>query len=146
MLQGFLTNFMHRASPPFCRPLSNSVSVTPATPLVNGARYILTIEYRDTAGNAASQQAITVRFDTSTEAPTLAPPGASSSVLQNFTLRYTLTEPAGPGTATVTMSRTGGEVDSAAARVIVLADSVLAEGVGSNGNGEKRQRNVYEQS
>ena len=116
---------MHRASPPFCRPLSNSVSVTPATPLVNGARYILTIEYRDTAGNAASQQAITVRFDTSTEAPTLALPGASSSVLQNFTLRYTLAEPAGPGTATVTMSRTGGEVDSAAARVILLADSVL---------------------
>ena len=104
---------------------NHSVSVTPATVLVNDARYILTIEYQDAAGNTASQQAITVRFDTSTEAPSLALPSTSSSVLQNFTLRYTLGEPAASGTATVTMTRTGGTADSTAARVIVLADSVL---------------------
>ncbi len=75
----------------------------------------------DAAGNAATTVSNTgVIFDSSTEAPTLAAPAASSIDNATLDIDFTLPEAASSGTVKMTFIRTGGSADGNSPHIITF--------------------------
>ena len=73
-------------------------SVAPATSLVDGAMYDVTMEYQDGAGNpVGSSTQANVTFDTTTLPPILTKPQARSYIKADFDVTFTLPEDAEAG-------------------------------------------------
>ena len=105
-------------------------SVSPATDLVHGAYYFMTLSYTPNAGGFAKTAQAFVIFDAVTQVPTLTSPADGSTASANFEIDFTLPEDALTGTVKVAIAPAAGcdPCDPAPQRVIAFGTA--AEDVG----------------
>jgi hypothetical protein len=112
--------------------LSAVESITPATALVDGAVYTVTLKYNDCGGHAQQVTADrSVEFaGTNTLPPTLIEPGTLSSIANDFFIEYNLPERACQDSVYLTFLRSGGLVTDAytGARTVRLGASSETRG------------------
>ncbi len=88
---------------------SPSIVTSASNSAVPDGRYTVILTYQGaTATSPASASATNVVIDTVTQTPSLLAPASGSVIGEDFTVEYSLPEPAGPGTVELLLIHTGG--------------------------------------
>ena len=114
--------------------LSVVQSVSPSTPLLDGAVYNVSISYQDSVGNPAAVTTNTISFHGSETLPvTMLSPSNSSCLKTVFNFTFILPEKALDDSLIMTMEPISGQTDNAGTRTIVFEDEYA--GIRSIGSG-----------
>jgi hypothetical protein len=110
---------------PFADEQAAVASVTPATSLVDGATYSVTVSYQDALGNAPAVvlHSLVAFSGTATIAPALELPADNDKIPQVFQIKFQIFEDALADSVILVFTRTAGTVDSNSPHTLVLSSA-----------------------